>query len=475
MSDNQKFIQAQPFQLAGAGGVLADTSITLQSMNDIDGTALAMTDFGNKGYLTLEPGSGVQEEQISFTGLTVNGNGTVTLSGVKSVLFKSPYTESSGLAKTHAGGTTVVISNTAGFYNELASKVNDETITGLWDFPSGASNPTIGNGAYVAPTLDTQIATKKYVDTVAVSGAPNANTTTKGIVQEATQAQVDAKTQAGSTGAELFINPSNLRSTLFNDYKVDTGAANAYVITPAPAITAYAVGQMFSFKAVNANTTTSTLNVNGLGVKTIKKIDGSTNLASGDIGAGQIVLVEYDGTNFILLTIPGSISQSLAQIGAIQMYGGSSAPTGWLLCDGSAVSRTTFAALFAILSTTYGAGDTTTTFNVPDMRGRVPVGVGTGTGGGASGTGLPSGGSALTAVSQGTWKGEENHTMTTGELVAHSHTLPITPVPGGADTTKVSNGAAVGASPSASTNSTGSSTPFNVIQPVMGVNFIIKT
>ena len=60
--------------------------------------------------------------------------------------------------------------------------------------------------------------------------------------------------------------------------------------------------------------------------------------------------------------------------GVITAFGGSSAPTGWLLCDGSAVSRSTYADLFAVVSTTYGIGDGSTTFNVPDLKGKVPVG-----------------------------------------------------------------------------------------------------
>lgn len=60
--------------------------------------------------------------------------------------------------------------------------------------------------------------------------------------------------------------------------------------------------------------------------------------------------------------------------GAIVMFGGSSAPEGWLLCDGSAVSRTTYANLFMAISTTYGVGNGSTTFNLPDISGRVPVG-----------------------------------------------------------------------------------------------------
>jgi microcystin-dependent protein len=61
-------------------------------------------------------------------------------------------------------------------------------------------------------------------------------------------------------------------------------------------------------------------------------------------------------------------------------FGGSSAPTGYLLCDGSAVSRTTYARLFAVLSTAWGSGDGSSTFNVPDLRGRCSIGAGTGSG-----------------------------------------------------------------------------------------------
>lgn len=63
--------------------------------------------------------------------------------------------------------------------------------------------------------------------------------------------------------------------------------------------------------------------------------------------------------------------------GGIIMFGGATAPEGWLLCDGSAVSRSSYSALFAIISTTYGAGDSSTTFNLPDMRGVFPKGAGT--------------------------------------------------------------------------------------------------
>ena len=62
-------------------------------------------------------------------------------------------------------------------------------------------------------------------------------------------------------------------------------------------------------------------------------------------------------------------------IGTIVPFGGNVAPTNWLICDGSAVSRTTYASLFAVIGTSFGEGDGSTTFNLPDFRDRTPVGV----------------------------------------------------------------------------------------------------
>lgn len=70
---------------------------------------------------------------------------------------------------------------------------------------------------------------------------------------------------------------------------------------------------------------------------------------------------------------------SLIPTGLMLPYGGSAAPTNWFLCDGTAKNRTTYATLFAIIGTTFGVGDGSTTFNLPDLRGRVPLGNGAGT------------------------------------------------------------------------------------------------
>lgn len=158
--------------------------------------------------------------------------------------------------------------------------------------------------------------------------------------------------------------------------------------------------------------------------------------------------------------------------GAIMQYGGSSAPTGWLLCDGTAVSRTTYADLFTAISTAYGTGDGSTTFNLPDLQGRVAVGKGSHTDVDALGD---SDGSALASR-------RPKHKHTVNET-AHSHETTVDVVQGNAGngtsggtgfmgtgvdsvtTTSVSTGLTVGPQSSAPTDG-----PAYLV-----VNYIIKT
>ena len=91
--------------------------------------------------------------------------------------------------------------------------------------------------------------------------------------------------------------------------------------------------------------------------------------------------------------------------GIVMPFAGSTAPQGYLFCDGSAVDRTTYATLFAVIGTTYGAGDGSTTFNVPDISGRVVIG--------------PSSTHLL-----GSTGGSETVTLLEAELPAHAHEVP---------------------------------------------------
>lgn len=94
-------------------------------------------------------------------------------------------------------------------------------------------------------------------------------------------------------------------------------------------------------------------------------------------------------------------------VGEIMLYAGDYVPDGFLACDGAAISRESFPDLFDVIGETYGAGDGTTTFNLPDLRGRAVIGDGEGTG--------------LTPRVTGDSGGEESHTLTVGELAEHYH------------------------------------------------------
>jgi len=141
-------------------------------------------------------------------------------------------------------------------------------------------------------------------------------------------------------------------------------------------------------------------------------IGGSSGLVS-NFASLQVSL-----TNIVSLA-DAFIGGFYCPVGMITPYGAAAPPDGWLLCTGDAVSRSTYAVLFAIIASTYGAGDGSTTFNTPNLKGRVPVGLGIGAQQGVTGTGVITGGTALTARTIGGFMGDER-------LQAHTHstTLP---------------------------------------------------
>lgn len=110
-----------------------------------------------------------------------------------------------------------------------------------------------------------------------------------------------ARLGIGSAGQVLTSNGTTPTwgsiSSINTNYATDTGVANAYVINPTPSIGSYTGGLRVEFIATNANTTTSTISVSGLGTVTIKKLDGATNLGSNDIKAGMLVALEYNSTS----------------------------------------------------------------------------------------------------------------------------------------------------------------------------------
>jgi microcystin-dependent protein len=106
--------------------------------------------------------------------------------------------------------------------------------------------------------------------------------------------------------------------------------------------------------------------------------------------------------------------------GSVMPFAGATPPDGWLFCYGQAVSRASYSDLFAAIGTTYGAGDGSTTFNVPDLRGRVAAGKDD-MGGGVAGRITGSGQAGINGTTLGAAGGAQDNTLDTTRIPAHSH------------------------------------------------------
>jgi len=147
-------------------------------------------------------------------------------------------------------------------------------------------------------------------------------------------------------------------------------------------------------------------------------------------------------------------------IGSIITYGGSSAPAGFLLCNGQAVSRTTYAELFALWGTTYGAGDGTTTFNLLDMRDKSPMGAGT-------------------SVPLNDQQGQFARTILDANMPVHSHTLKANnaiakTLAGGTGQFAIA-AVSTGSTTDAQSGTAGNATPLPILHPVKGLHVVVWT
>lgn len=366
------------------------------------------------------------------------------------VLVCDTFTGGYGLANASSASTSeaigVVVSNDGDFYEVITSGSaflnldysGSGEVLFLSDSVSGALTKT-------EPTTPGSIS-KPIMTILYESG-----TTTEGYVNIMRGMEIDEGW--GSTSFISDVTPAGLVN----------GSNTAYTVPEA-----YTAGTMEVF-------------INGL--KQIRDTDYTeTNPTTGSFSmivapaSGDVVRVNYMTGTFGTGnsdTVDGyHASQLMTPIGAIMDYGGATAPTGWLLCYGQAVSRTTYAALFAVLGTTYGVGDGSTTFNVPDIRGRVVAGQDDM--GGTSANRLTNPGSTINGIDGdvlGGTGGAETHVLTVAQLAAHTHTKGPAGTSGSFGL--VDSGAA-SSSGNPSTGSTGSDAAHNNVQPTIILNKIIR-
>lgn len=144
------------------------------------------------------------------------------------------------------------------------------------------------------------------------------------------------------------------------------GASGTFTLSATPAPTALAANLRFRVKFHAAGNGTDTINVNALGAKSIKQYDNLGAKINAVIVLNQLADLEYDGVDFVILD---PLPVSGLQAGEVAFFARNTAPTGYLKANGAAISRTTYSVLFAAIGTTFGVGDGSTTFNIPDLRG----------------------------------------------------------------------------------------------------------
>jgi len=230
------------------------------------------------------------------------------------------------------------------------------------------------------------------------------------------------------------------------------GTSTAYTVSTTSVLTSLQDKFRVGFTMHTACGTPVTLAVDGLAAKPLRPAH-SVEFGAGDLQSGGVYFAVYNASNaeWIVQDYPQLNPFTAFNSGFVGMvldYAGASIPPKWLLCYGQAVSRTTYSALFTAITTTYGAGDGSTTFNLPDCRGRTIYGKDNM---GGSAAGVMSGANGYDGTILGQPGGSQTWNLSIGQLPTFTPTTSSV-------TSTVTNGSNVVNTPTAGQASGGSGT-----------------
>lgn len=300
-------VQSQPSHLSGSGITATANTINLTQFLLSDGlTPITMSMFGQGGvgYATLEPGT-TREENVSFTGVVQNTNGTAQLTGVtRGLTFSFPCISTSTNQKAHAGGVSLVLSNSNCFYQNFLTSQNDASITGQYEFSQA---PLVDN----AGTNASSVATYGQLASTSFAGTVNGSVSAKGIYQEATNAQIASGTAVGSTGADLALT-TRVVATSSNPNSI-------VATTPSGTIGSSLIGSGTTYTVGGLNSASTTLtgvtNIAGVNVTSTSfskfggtGADGAFNYTTGTAVSYNLGGANIFVKNFTSFTLSGTSS-----------------------------------------------------------------------------------------------------------------------------------------------------------------------